>query len=396
MDTSPSLEKILFPYDIALFYREYFEKKPLLIQRNNEAYFSGILDIENVNEYLEKKDIRYPALRLVKEGFELPQNAYLKDVPFGSQVFDKLVDNDKMFYHFAEGCSIVLQAFHRTFIPLTRFVQHLEKYFNFPLQTNIYLTPASARGFNAHFDNHDVFLLQVYGSKIWKVYDSPVYLPTKPFDKKKWVATAPIIDVELKAGDTLYMPRGYVHEGLTTNSASMHITLGLLTYKWIDMLRLLLAGADEIKQCRETLPLAEIGSDEFREKLAGVFGEILHKTDFENIRHNASERFMKKSMSADDNRLFDILAIDTINNKTILHKRREINCRHIIESDSCVLIFYDKKISFPRYAEDALNYILMNDNFRIEDIITNLDTQGKTILIKSLVKEGFLTMQKNE
>lgn len=395
MDITPSLEKILFPHDAALFHNEYFEKKPLLIQRETNAYFSGILSIDDINEYLEKKDIRYPAIRLVKDGLELPQNAYLKNLPFGGQTFDRVVDNDKMFHHFGEGSSIVLQAFHRTFTPLIQFVQGLEQYFKFPLQTNIYLTPSSAKGFNAHFDTHDVFLLQVYGSKIWKIYDAPVYLPKKSFDKKKWVPTKPVIEVELKAGDTLYMPRGFVHEGLTTNSASMHITLGLLTYTWLDVLKLLSEEAHEIKHFRETLSLAEMGSDAFKEKASFIFNELLNKADFTRIRNKISERFIKRSMSSDSNRLHDLLVLNEVNGSTIVQKRKEINFSYTAGQDACTLIFYDKRVSFPKHAEDAVNYILSNDQFRVEEIITKLDVAGRLVLVKTLLKEGFLSIQQN-
>lgn len=396
MEAITPLEKILFPHSIALFYEQYFEKQPLLIQRQEASYFHEVLNIDDVNAYLEKKDIRYPAIRLVKDGLELPQTSYLKNLPFGGQTFDRLIDNDKMFHHFAEGSSIVLQAFHRTSIPLVKLVQRLEKHFNFPLQTNIYLTPASSQGFNAHFDNHDVFLLQVYGSKIWKVYDAPVYLPKRPFNKTKWKPTPPIIEVELKAGDTLYMPRGFVHEGLTANSASMHITLGLLTYTWLDVLRLLADEAQDIPQCRESLPVENIGAPHFRERLPFLFGEILNHANFEKIRDQLSGRFIKRSMSADDNRLHDILSLENINSRTIVASRKEINFTYRDNEDCCTLQFYDKSISFPKYAGDALDYIFRNDKFRVAEMETCLDESGKIVLVKKLVKEGFLKIVQNE
>ena len=34
----------------------------------------------------------------------------------------------------------------------------------FELQVNAYLTPPDSRGFNKHFDTHDVFVLQILGS----------------------------------------------------------------------------------------------------------------------------------------------------------------------------------------------------------------------------------------
>ena len=35
---------------------------------------------------------------------------------------------------------------------------------------NAYITPESARGFEPHYDVHDVFVLQVSGEKHWSVH----------------------------------------------------------------------------------------------------------------------------------------------------------------------------------------------------------------------------------
>jgi ribosomal protein L16 Arg81 hydroxylase len=46
----------------------------------------------------------------------------------------------------------------------------------------------------------------------------------------------PLLDVELEAGDALYLPRGYVHAALTTDVDSVHLTIGVLSTTWYDVL----------------------------------------------------------------------------------------------------------------------------------------------------------------
>ena len=43
-----------------------------------------------------------------------------------------------------------------------------------PVPANAYVTPPSSRGFSAHYDVHDVFVLQLAGRKRWTVY-APVH-----------------------------------------------------------------------------------------------------------------------------------------------------------------------------------------------------------------------------
>src|SRR5207247_5055274 len=35
----------------------------------------------------------------------------------------------------------------------------------------------------------------------------------------------------------LYMPRGFIHEGITSESASLHLTLSIDSYTWVEALR---------------------------------------------------------------------------------------------------------------------------------------------------------------
>ena len=48
----------------------------------------------------------------------------------------------------------------------------MEKAFSSHFQANVYLSPPNAQGFGTHFDSHDVFVLQVAGSKIWTLSSS--------------------------------------------------------------------------------------------------------------------------------------------------------------------------------------------------------------------------------
>ena len=87
-----------------------------------------------------------------------------------------------------------------------------------PVQVNAYVTPPQSRGFDAHYDVHDVFVVQVDGEKRWRVHqpvhDSP--LRDQPWtDHRAAVEAAaqapPLVDTVLRPGDCLYLPRGYLH-----------------------------------------------------------------------------------------------------------------------------------------------------------------------------------------
>ncbi len=397
MESCTELEKIISPIVLPLFEDVYFEKKPLLISRNDTNYFRDLMSVETINTYLERKDIRYPGIRLVKNGLELPQTDYLTNFPYGNKVFDRVIDNDRFFTLFNEGATAVFQAVHKTLPTLSTFCQRLEKYYNFPLQTNIYLTPRSSKGFQAHFDNHDVFVLQVHGSKIWKVYDSPVYLPTETFEKSMLPEhMIPQIEVELKQGDTLYIPRGFVHEADTANEVSLHITLGLLSYTWIDVLRLIVNDAHKINGFKESFRFDKLDGPTIEKTTKDLVDQLLAIVDYSSIPKKFKTRFIKKGLTSDNNRLIDIIRFDEVNAGTILSLRNEINYNITEMETEIILSYYNKQVKFPGYVLATLKTMAASKNFTVENLESNIDTPGKLVLCKKLLKEGFLKINEDE
>ncbi len=103
---------------------------------------------------------------------------------------------------------------------------------------NVFLSNRNSQGFSLHYDSHDVFVLQLHGEKVWSLYDSPIELPTKSEAFGMTAVSAGPLErtVTLQPGDVLYIPRGYFHEARTTDTVSLHVTLGVHPYLWVDFL----------------------------------------------------------------------------------------------------------------------------------------------------------------
>jgi len=97
---------------------------------------------------------------------------------------------------------------------------------------NAYLTPAGRKGFPVHFDNTDVFILQLLGSKRWTLFDSysnRKELPMRdtPWDPERYRPNAEGCSYTLKAGDLIYLPRGSMHAVESLDDISFHLTISL-------------------------------------------------------------------------------------------------------------------------------------------------------------------------
>ena len=133
----------------------------------------------------------------------------------------------------------MLQGLHHTWLPLARYCRALEAFLGHPAQANAYFTPRGSQGLPVHHDTHEVFSLQVAGEKRWLVYEPVLELPLKDqrYRSELGAPGEPVLDVTLRAGDTLYLPRGWLHQALTSGSDSLHITVGVNVRRWLDEAR---------------------------------------------------------------------------------------------------------------------------------------------------------------
>lgn len=119
------------------------------------------------------------------------------------------------------GSTVVLHEM-RAFIPsIQKECLALEQHFPGWISTNSYLTPQDRQGFPPHCDSHDVFILQMEGSKTWTIEANVVNLNGS---RAKRGNTS---KVHMDPGDLLYIPTGVKHYAVAGRTNSLHLTLGL-------------------------------------------------------------------------------------------------------------------------------------------------------------------------
>ena len=198
---------------------------------------------------------------MAKDGAIVAASRYTGPGGVGATVADQVVD-DRVLSLFAEGHTVVLQGLHRLWPPIVQFAGDLGAELGHPVQVNAYITPEGSQGFSAHYDVHDVFVLQIAGSKRWIVHP-PAYpdpLRTQPWtDRRQAVVERareePLLDEVLVAGDTLYLPRGYIHSAEAIGGTCIHLTVGIQPYTrhaLVEAMAELMAGEASLRQ---SLPL---------------------------------------------------------------------------------------------------------------------------------------------
>jgi hypothetical protein len=225
------------------------------------ASFADLFSLAAADEVLSRQGLRTPFLRVAKDGATLAPSRFTSGGGVGAGVSDQVSDV-RLAQLFAEGSSIVLQALHRTHAPVIDFAQALGTDLGHPVQINAYLTPPQSQGFSAHYDVHDVFVLQIAGQKRWQIHP-PVHphpLRDQPWTEHREAVEAaaagePLIDEVLSPGDALYLPRGYLHAATALGETTAHLTVGVHVWTRRHLLEQLLAATGDDEDLRTSLPL---------------------------------------------------------------------------------------------------------------------------------------------
>lgn len=195
--------------------------------------FDDLLTTRDVDDLLSRRGLRTPFLRVARDGHTLADSDFTRGGGVGAGVTDQL-DDTALLRLFAEGHTLVLQGLHRTHPPVLELAQDLAADLGHPVQVNAYVTPPSSRGFAAHYDVHDVFVLQTAGEKRWRLHApvQPHPLRDQPWqDRRPAVEQAatgePHLEVTLRPGDVLYVPRGWLHSATALGGVSTHLTVGI-------------------------------------------------------------------------------------------------------------------------------------------------------------------------
>jgi ribosomal protein L16 Arg81 hydroxylase len=301
---------------------------------------------------------------------------------------------------FSEGSTIVLAFLDNVLPPLTSLCRGLERELSFPLQANAYLTPARAQGAKYHYDTHDVFVLQITGSKHWTVYGTPLQLPlnNQDFDSKIHERGAPVMEFELEPGDVAYVPRGVVHEARSSENLSLHITVGILCYRWADLLLEFVADASlKDPAFRRGLPPGFANEDSDKSQAQEVFRSLLKRlatnTDCAPILDRFADRWISACPPLLNGQMEQLALLERLRIESVVGARSSAVFRLVKDGSSTSVYAFARKISFPAQAEDALRFALNHSRFSIHDLPGNLDDGGKLVLIRRLVREGLMVVR---
>jgi hypothetical protein len=256
------------------------------------------------------------------------------------------------------------------------------------VQANAYYTPRDAQGLPVHHDTHEVFSLQVAGEKRWLVYEPVVELPLKDQRYKPELGAPgePVLDLTLTAGDTLYLPRGWLHQAMTSETDSLHITVGVNVHTWLDAFR---AALDE---CSDELGFRRAVDASGEVEPPGELLEVLaQRLSGDAVARRRRARFVRTRRPIRSGQLREVRALDELELETAVERRATVIADLVATGDGVELSFEGKTLLFPAHAREEVEHAAAAEGpFRPGELPGELDDAGRLVLVRRLVREGFL------
>jgi len=133
---------------------------------------------------------------------------------------------------FASGRTVLVRHSERYSAALSSLAKHFCEQLNGEADIQLYYTPAGEEGFDWHYDAEDVFAIQSFGIKEFRLLKNTV--TKKPYPKnvnqsddfKKETSNFEIRCL-LHPGDWLYIPAGYWHKARAVTD-SFHLSVGVM------------------------------------------------------------------------------------------------------------------------------------------------------------------------
>lgn len=369
--------------------------------------FDDLLSLAQVDEALTGRGLRFPAVRVVRDGEVVDRDRFTRTARTGRALVDDLVEPGRVLDLFAEGATIVLQSLQRWWPPLRALCRDLELALGHRVQANAYLTPPGAAGLAPHHDTHDVFVLQVAGTKSWALREPVLEAPLDRHVSDHAAAAAQplLLEADLAPGDALYMPRGVVHSAAAQARLSLHLTVGILAVTVHDVARRLLdRAADDVAFRRSLPPGYPFDPDLARKAVAGVVQQLvgwldhLDEPDTAAVADELSGAFVTSRAPDLAGQLLELADLGALDDTTVVRRRAGTLAAiaiatvagHEGEPAEMRVTLGDRELALPAALEPAVRLLLDGAPHEVGELAGLLDGPSRLVLVRRLVRETVL------
>lgn len=357
------------------------------VKRCATGYFDRLLPGPSaVDQLLEHVAPEPSAVRLVRGGESKDAESF--------RLADGSLDSVRVRDAFAQGYTIVLNGLEQYVREIAALSHSIEVELNFPTRVNGYVTPPESTGFVPHFDPHDVLVLQMQGSKIWRLADVAA-IPPHEMQRQQGAAEGFSLPTELclEPGDVLYLPRGHVHAAQTHSQPSVHLTVGIHAPTVLTLItHALRALSLRDDRAHTRLPPRHLDDPCTRASLSALVHDIVRTIDDPSVIAEGlgtmAEVLVRRGRCPPVGQVADTVGVDE---QTLVVKHQPLYSRVTRVDADVVLEFAQLSINAESDHEAAMLFLSRRtEPFRVGDL-PGLSPVQQTKLARSLIATGFLS-----
>lgn len=389
-DTSAelSLAWLLRPLSVQDFLEKVWAESHYHVKHDCPSYFDTLFPGQSaVEQLLELARPEPSRVRLIREHDKKSTDDYL--------LADGSLDLARVRNDFVDGFTIVVEDVEQYVRTIAALSNAIEAELNFATKVNAYVTPPESQGFVAHYDGHDVLILQIQGSKVWHLHEGAYVPPHQLRRDVKWVPPERLprsTDLLLEAGDVLYLPRGLVHAAQASSEQSVHLTVGVhaptaLTYAAAALNSL--SFADDRLNAR--LPPRHLDDADARAALAELLRDVANAIEDPRAitvgLDALAEILVRRGQCPPVGQVSNAVAID---GQALVRKYQPLYSRVTAINDGVTLQFAQLSINASADHEAAMLFVSGSTRpFRICEL-PGLNTAQQIELARTLIVSGFL------
>lgn len=392
-----TFERLIGPMAAGEFIEGYWEKAHYLTQGRDPGFYRSLLSFADIDRCLHAaQNLPEPVLSIVP-----PAES---GRPMEERRVDE-VSKDQLYGELHGGATLRLLEIERFWHPAAVLGAEIYQALHAKAHFNLYLTPPHAQAFAVHYDDHDVFVLQIEGSKDWSVFEADYPLPIEGLSRCGKGRLPPQVIAEdrgrlrekihLEAGDLLYVPRGFYHKVATTDATSLQLSVRIQPTYWLDLVRRALDfAAFDSPDLRRALPPGFADSPTVRQEMAETFQrlaqELRHGLSFDDAMDDLVRSEVAGQVHPPDGQFEVLTHLDALGPETILRRRAGLICRLSQTPEETILHFSTTQVKGPRAIQSALEFVRDQHQFRVADLPGPLSDNSKLVLSRRLIREGLL------
>jgi ribosomal protein L16 Arg81 hydroxylase len=391
------LADLVTPQSVHQFLRTNYAQQSWVRYKGKEHRFRGLADWGTLNTLLATLRFEFPRFRLARQGEFIPVENYTERIRTIANTSYEQIVVDRLLYELRDAATLIIDRVDQAHEPIRELAAALESELRAPVFVNMFASWSPVPGFDLHWDDQDVFVIQLEGRKHWQICEPtrqwPLHRDVLPSPKPK---TTPVAEFDMTPGDVLYLPHGWWHSVSAVEGPSLHLTVGVEAHNGIDFMTWLVDLVRSRELFRRPVPCLEDERQQ-REYLASIRASWNELMASEEILDQFLTYVDGTSRSRPLFNLPDVLSTNSVLDKktariVLLAPRAAV----APAGDRFVLTALGRRWSFPSVTKPLIDALLSQDHVTVEQVIklnVGVSEEQSAQVIFTLMRAGVLVLQ---